>query len=120
MLLHTAKNERLRPQTVRCRRRLPRPPIAGANSLDAGASAKAMLRPPRRSGHDSLAHRDHQMLMYIGAPRAFVPSCGKVEQWGQRELLCCLSRMADGYCCLACSDGMAIRRFGGPRAKVRR
>ena len=77
MLLHTAKNERLRPQTVRCKRRLPRPPIAGANSLDAGASAKAMLRPPRRSGHDPLAHRDHQMLMYIGAPRA---SCRLVEK----------------------------------------
>jgi hypothetical protein len=44
MLLHTAKNERHRPQDVPRRRRLPRPPVAGAKSLSAGASYRSTPR----------------------------------------------------------------------------
>jgi hypothetical protein len=51
--------------------------------------------------------------VHRSAPRS-MPSCGKVEQRGQRELLCCSSRMADGYCSQLAAMALAIRRFGGP------
>ena len=60
MLLHTAKNERHRPQDAPSRRRLPRPPVAGAKWELLKHSSRRPQHPPP----------DYQTGMYIEAHRA--------------------------------------------------
>ena len=107
MLLHIAKDERGIGERPFCTGDV----CGGCSVLARTRSMLArvsepMLRAPRRSGRDLLAHWEADLWKSRTTRTAFPSLLLVASAW--RILLS------------ACSDGLAIRRFGGPRAKVRR